>query len=466
MKSRHIFLIIIPVLAALLSSCEDYLVRTPPLESSNESALSTYDGLAAATNAAYAPLYSSNWYGRGFIVTADLKGGNSKASPINTGRFRYEYTWTNNASYTSNLWAAAYQAITRACNVLEYAELLNDPDVDEDDLNQLKGECFFIRALGHFDLVRMYAQPYSFDKNGPGVPIILKTEVDYPTRATVAEVYDRIVKDLEDATGLMSTTPRQGGSQAAMASKNAALALLAKASLYMEEWQDAADYASQVIDGGYVLYDSAACLTVWGQNDQSEVIFEVFGKDGQEYYPGFDEIGYIYSPDGYGDVCATNDLLSLFGDGDVRKQLFMGHASYPGYYWPVKYPGKAHIRENNIPVLRLSEMYLIRAESALKGATGYDPLGDLNAIREHRGLADASSVTLQEIYDERRRELCFEGNALWDLSRTGRSLNRDETEITITEKDNIDIAFPDNRWAMPIPVRETDVNKNLEQNPT
>lgn len=204
---------------------------------------------------------------------------------------------------------------------------------------------------------------------------------------------------------------------------------------------------------------------MWGQDAQSEVIFEVFGKDGQDFYPGFDDIGYIYYPYGYGDVCATDDLVNLFEAGGIRSQLFQYHTSYPAYSWPAKYPGKSHIRENNIPVLRLSEMYLIRAEASLNGATGYNGLSDYNTIRANRGLAAAGSVTLRDIYDERRRELCFEGNQLWDLSRTGRSLDRDENEIRISETNNIDIDFPDYRWAMPLPLNEVTVNKNLEQNP-
>jgi hypothetical protein len=367
------------------------------------------------------------------------------------------------------VWTPAYQAINRVNNVLENADLLDDPEIDQSAIDQIKGECLFIRALSHFDLVRMYAQPYSYAPDSPGVPVMLKSELSYPARVSVEAVYDQIVTDLEDAITLLKVTSRNSGnngSDAAVANRYSAYALLAKVSLYMENWQDAADYATEVIQAGYILYDESNYNDAWGQNSASEVIFEVFGKDGQGYYPGFDEIGYIYEPNGYGDVCATDDLLSLFESGDVRATVFKGHPDYPGYSWPTKYPGKAHIRENNIPVLRLSEMYLIRAEAALNGAAGYDALADYNQIRTNRGLSASAGVDLENIYNERRRELCFEGNQLWDLSRTGRSLDRDENEILISETDNIDINFPDYRWAMPIPQREIEVNPNLEPNPT
>jgi starch-binding outer membrane protein, SusD/RagB family len=455
-------------LTVMLGACEDFLKRTPPLETTTEDVLNTFDGLAAATNAAYAPLYSSQWYGRGFVVTSDLKGGNGKASPINTGRFRYEYTWTNNDSYTSGLWATAYQTITRACNVLEYAGKLDDPSIKKSELDQLMGECFFLRALGHFDLVRMYAQPYTSAPQSLGVPIITKTELSYPKRSTVKEVYDQIVSDLENAISMLQPNPRIGksnGSNKAYATTYSASALLAKVSLYMGNWMDASDYATDVINGGFVLYDTSNYADVWGQNGQSEVIFEVFGKDGQEYYPEFDEIGNIFSPYGYGDVCATDDLLGLYEANDVRLNVFIGNPDYPGFVWPAKYPGKSHLRENNIPVLRLSEMYLIRAEAALNYSTGQNALDDYNLIRTKRGLKAAESVSLSDIYKERRRELCFEGNQLWDLSRTGRGLDRNPNEILISETANIDIPFPDYKWAMPLPAKEKYINKNLEPNP-
>ena len=453
---------------ALFVSCDDALELEPDLENTKILSLSTYAGLEEATLGAYSPLYSSAWYGRAFTVIADLKGGNSKASPNNTGRFRTEYTWTNNTSNTSGLYAIAYKSIVRACNILEYAEILNDPEVEEADLNHLKGESYFIRALSHFDLVRMYAQPYTSAPQSLGVPIITKSELTYPKRNTVAEVYTQINADLDKAISLLNISSKTTtGSAAALANKYTAYALKAKVALYMGEWQIAADLADEVISNGdYTLYTASNYLNVWGQDAQGEVIFEIFGKDGQAFYPGFNDIGNIYYPYGYGDICATDDLLSLFEAGDIRAQLFQYHTEHTAYSWTAKYPGKSHIRENNIPVLRLSEMHLIRAEASLNGATGYNALADYNLIRTNRGLtATTGTVTLSNIYDERRRELCFEGNQLWDLSRTGRSLDRDDVEIRITEVDNIDIDFPDYRWAMPLPLNELTVNKNLEPNP-
>ncbi len=468
MKIKYLTIIVLLVL--LFTSCKDYLEREPKYALNTELALSTFDGLVLATNGAYAPLYAVPWYGRNFVVNGDLLGGNLKGSPMNSGRFREWYAFEINPSTASFLWGPAYFAISRANNVLEYADKLEDPTVDDEELDHIKGECYFIRALAYFDLVRTYGQPYTHNPQSPGVPIVLKTELTFPARNTVAEVYTQINSDLDNAIELMGTSTRAiGNSTRATADRHTANALKAKVALYMEDWQTAADYSNRVISSTlFFMYTPSNYIGVWGINEASEIIFEVCGTTTSEYKINdyYNEIGNIVSPDGYGDLCATEQLLSTFEPNDIRRDLYVQSPEYPGYSWPAKYPGKdGNISVNNIPVLRLSEMYLIRAEATLNGATGYDALNDYNVIRTNRGLTASETVTLQDIYDERRKELCFEGNQKWDLTRTGRSLDRDEAENSTITAANIDIPFPDNRWVMAIPINQLDVNPNLEQNP-
>ncbi len=457
------------ILSLQLVSCDDELEQLPPENLSNELSLSTYDNLLLATNGIYTLLYDDNWYGRDFTVIADLKGGNGKSSPLNSGRFQTDYNWANNQDNTAAFWDEAYYLISRANNVINALVDFEEAGVTQDQLDQLEGEALFLRALAYFDLVRMHAQPYTSDPNSLGVPVVLVTEIAEPARNTVAEVFTQIVADLtlaETKIGNPVFEGRAPADAAGLASLEAVQALLAKVYLYMANWQEAANYATLLINNSnFNLYTAANYNSVWDTDDASEVIFEVYGDATQSSYAGFDAIGYIYDPGGYGDVCASNQLLNLFETGDVRGNLFKTDAGNPGFFWPNKYPGKANIRVNNAVILRLAEMYLIRAEALLNGASvsGVTALADYNAIRTNRGLAAATTVNLSNIYDERRRELCFEGNQLWDLSRTGRSLDRDEAETQISG--DVDIPFPDYRWAMPIPFYELDANSNMEQNP-
>lgn len=458
---------ILLMFSLMITSCEDELEQLPPEQLSNELSLGTYDNLVLATNGIYTQLGGTNWYGRDFTVISDLKGGNGKSSPLNSGRFQTEYNWANSQSESAAVFDNAYNLIARANNVINALEGFEETGVTQAQLNQLDGEAKFLRALAYFDLVRMYAQPYSYDPSSLGVPVVTVTEIASPARNTVGEVYTQIVADLLDAEAKIGALSADGvrgeTNNVSLATKEAVQALLAKVYLYMEDWSGASTYASKVINSSkYSLYTASEYGNVWSTDGASEVIFEVYGSQTETAWGGFNDIGYIYDPSGYGDVCASNQLISLYEAGDVRANLFKTDSDFPGFVWPNKYPGKEELRVNNKVVLRLAEMYLIRAEAALNGAAG-TAVNDYNAVRTNRGLAAVAAVTLSDIYDERRRELCFEGNQLWDLSRTGRGLVRDPAETNIAG--DIDIPFPDYRWAMPIDAFEMDNNPNMVQNP-
>jgi hypothetical protein len=483
MKTKFTFkILVLIVLVSLLAACKkSFLEQLPRLSQSNEISLSTYEGLKNATIGAYALLCSSNWYGAAFVITADLKGGNAKRGPINSGRYVNEYLWNNSASATSLLWDDAYSTIARTNNVINKIDGgFTEAGVTQEQLDEIKGECLFLRALSHWDLVRMYSQPYASGRDNLGVPVVLITENGYPARNTVGEVYDQVVTDLGNAISLLPVTNSRG-SDAAWATKWVATALLAKVHLYMGQWQMAADEATNVINnGGFTLFTAAKYTTwdnggYWGSGGAGdEIIFQVDGSNGNTDNGLWETISYMVNPAGYGDIATSHDLLNLYETGDVRAELFIQPAAYPGEYWTLKYPGRLGANpptEFNTPVLRLSELYLIRAEALLNNAavTGVTALDDYNAIRTQRGLTTASiTPTLDDIYNERRRELCFEGNELFDLARTQRSLTRVDFNGSL----NRDVPFivggtavQNYLWAMPIPQTECDANVNMVQNP-
>ena len=134
-------------------------------------------------------------------------------------------------------------------------------------------------------------------------------------------------------------------------------------------------------------------------------------------------------------------------------------------YFTAKYAGKTGSgipKENNIIVLRLSEMYLNRAEALYNGAhiSGVTAQTDLEAIAAKRG-ATTPSPSATSIFTERRKELAFEGHIAYDYARTKTSLVRTDYDGI----SNKDVPFPSDKWAMPIPKRETDANPNMQQNP-
>ncbi len=463
----------------LFSSCSDFLEKESNLQQTNEITLSTFDGLNKATVAAYGTFYSSNWYGQNFIVCTDLRGGNAKhAKWVDTGRFHTDYFWANTSSSGAfaAVWGSAYAAIARANNVINTIDGgFSELDITTQDLNNVKAECLFIRALSHFDLVRVFAQPYSYKKDGLGVPVVLVTANAKPARDITSTVYQQIVDDLTEAEKIIGKNyTRSGGKDVtAFANIEAIQALLARVYLYMENWQGAADYSTKVINSGkYNMYKESEYLTVWSLDaakEGGEVIFQVYGARGNTGWGNWDVIPWITNPNGYGDVSTSHDLINLFAENDIRGKLFITKDGNADDVWTLKYSGKGSgdskdKQVSNTPILRLSEMYLIRAESLLHGATitGVTALGDYNTILTNRGLSATATVSLSDIMVERRKELNFEGHNAFDLARTQTGLARTDYDGTI----NQNVPFPDNKWALPIPQTEIDANANIEQNPS
>ena len=461
------------IIAGVFSSCGDFLTEEPKLRQSNELTFSSFSGLDQATLGLYSMMQSASWYDGQFILQSELRAGNAK-NPLSisgSGRYRGDTQWNYSESSTSSCWAYAYYTIARCCNVINNLEGKSFEGHTQQELNNLKAEALFMRALCHFDAVITYAQPYTSSPDGLGVPVVTVTEIGQPSRNTTQEVYNQIVADLLEAESIIADDYTRSGvsDPAAVASKGAIQALLSRVYLYMGEWQKCADYATKVINSGkYSLASGNDYLNMFSAQvapARGEYIFEVFGSNKNEYW---DESGWTHLPyitswgngnDGSGDVCATTDLVSLYEEGDIRLKLFEKNEND---YLITKYKGKEGgvPRWTNIPILRLSEVYLNRAEAISKGASvsGASARGDLEAVASKRGATVPSQFN---VFDERRKELMFEGHIVYDYARTGKDLTRTDFDGTV----NKDIKAGDYKWAMPIPKHEMDANPNMQQNP-
>ena len=467
---KKIILGLAVVSAGLFSSCSDFLTEEPILKQSNELTFAEFDNLDKAGAALLAMTQSDSWYDGSFLMQSEMRCGNAKnpTSMPGSGRYRNETQWNFNESSTSPLWAYAYYTIARANNVINNLEGKEVNGVTAQQVNNLKAEALFVRALSHFDLVITYCQPYN-TADTLGVPVVLVTENGKPARSGKKTVYNQVVKDLTEAENLMSDDYTRSGAtdKAAVVSKPAIQALLSRVYLYMEEWQKAADYATKVINSGkynlatgedYVNMFSAATAPAGG-----EIILEVYGSNKNEYWDnsGWTHLSYLTSLDGSGDICATSDLHDLYEDGDIRQQLYKQNEND---WFCVKYVGKegANPRQTNVPIIRLSEMYLNRAEAIINGASvsGVTAEADLKKLATVRN-ATPSAATRAGVFTDRRKELAFEGHIAYDYARTNTSLVRNDFD----EVKNKDVAFPSYMWAMPIPKRELDANENMVQNP-
>ena len=463
------------------------LTKEPPMDQSDELALSTFEGIDGATAGNYRAVIS--WYGASFPLTFDVMCGNGMVGPVNTGRMRMEPAWNYTSTSTMGLWSSAYSAIlgcNKALTAINEGKFSRD-GVSDEQINNIKAENLFLRALAYFDLVRVYAQPYGYIKaNGitgveaMGVPIVLKDDLSArPSRNTVAEVYENlIIPDLVEAERLMSDSYVRAGVKDVVATvtKPVIQALMARVYLHHEDWQLAADYATKVIKNGrFRLLSGDRFVSMWdgsvdvAPQSGSEIIFEVYvsQSDGSRSDLG----DYLTAPEvaggaGYGDVRVSNDLIDLYDATDVRLTgLTKTNSKYPGYRWSTKYPGKnGQLAYNNVPVLRISEMYLIRSEAIYRGATvsGVTAIDDLNRVATNRNAEAYATVTLDNLFEESRKEFLFEGHIFFDMKRLQKSLVRTDYDLDPLMK-NID--FPSYRWALPIPENDILNNKNMDQNP-
>jgi hypothetical protein len=459
MKNIYRKFLSIILLALVAVGCDDKLDIKPAQSLSTDVAISDFAGLSAAIYGAYDGLQSVNYYGRDFVVFPEVRGDNVYLALANSNRFVTDYNYQINALSTQlGLWNVGYAVILRVNNIIAEASKVSDaPQVD---IDQIVGEAYAIRALVHFDLVRTFGVPFGDDNGaGLGVPIKLTSELTEPSRNTVAEVYEQVISDLAQAKTLM--TQDVGPYRI---TDVAADALLARVYLYKGDNANAEASASAVIANTDFSFETDF-ETLWTTSGTTEEIFTVRRVAAETL--GSDNLGQIFNPSGYGDIRVTQDIRDMYEDGDARIDLYYLHTNNEWYV------GK-YLGEGSIPglastkVLRLPEMYLIRAEARAKQNKFALAIDDIDEIRDRAGLdplgAIADGDVLEEVLNERRRELAFEGHRSFDLYRNGLPLERIQCnsglEITtlscVVEEDS-------HLRIYPIPQRELDVNQNMVQ---
>ncbi|PIY10648.1 MAG: hypothetical protein COZ18_05665 [Flexibacter sp. CG_4_10_14_3_um_filter_32_15] len=442
-------------LLATTTSCDDFLDVQPEQSLSDDQVFSSLDAANAAILGMYDRMQTLNYYGRDMIVIPDLMADNTLITTENSGRYidYYSYNVVAQTGTIRDLYTRAYQTIKAANNILASIDNLEASGADNEALrNSIKGEALFGRAMAHFDLVRLIGRPY-IDGNGAnlGVPLVLGFEDEFNGRATVAEIYTQVIADLEAAAPLMSySTPFRISDQAAYA-------LLSRVYLYKGDNQLAIDAANKV--GGFELLQGQAYIDSWTTSGSSEEIFTLrFAADENR---GANNLGDIFIPSGYGDIRPTNDIINTYSQGDARLGFIRPE---DGDDYNFKFGAENSISGLSSPrIIRYAEVLLNRAEAQAKLGNFSAALADVNSLRSARGAAALSSVTVDQVLEERRRELAFEGHRLFDLTRNGRGVTRIENTNLGGAPSEID--FNDPKIILPIPEREIDANPVLEQNP-
>ncbi|MEN8249931.1 MAG: RagB/SusD family nutrient uptake outer membrane protein [Bacteroidota bacterium] len=461
----------IMIVGLVLSCSDEFLELTPQQSVADTDALTNLEDYKSSITGVYNELSYANYYGRYFILVPDVMADDVKQnSQANRAKQYAEYVATVSDVTARDMWTGMYRAIN-ATNQIINADV-SVPESVQDEKDHMVGEAYAVRGLIHFDLVRLFAEHYTYTSGGThlGVPIVTQFDpTAQPTRNSVDEVYTQVIDDMTMAISLMGNS-RSGDTRTL--SVDAVRALLARVYLYKEDWTNAEDLASLVIDPGkYSLVPNGSYFTdLWENDDSNESLFEIAMTENDNR--GSDHLGRMYLLEGYGDYLPSNDVVSLYDPADVRLSVFKTDPLLTGDYAPFrmnKYPDVN--AENNIKVMRLAELYLIRAEARAE-LSGNDAgaRADLDMVKQ-RGLDTAppsteSGQALKDaIFLERRKELCFEGQRLWDLRRKQMDIVR--VQCTSTTVCNIPYTGvqESEKTILPIPQMEQDANPNIEQNP-
>ncbi len=332
------------------------------------------------------------------------------SSTSDPGEF-YINALVDSNQYVNLFWDGGYNVIYGANSILE--GLKNSTTLSEAEASRLKGEALFTRALVHLYLVNLYGD----------IPYISTTayqENSKVSRMPVSRVYEAIIRDLQDAKQLLPeeyiTADR------IRPNKWACAGLLARVYLYAGKWEQAGTEASAVINQK-TLYSLEDNLNNVFLKESQETLWQLSSLSNG--YNTLEATRFIFEEVPPPTVALTQELIGSFGAGDLRLQSWVRAVSdgTQTYYHAFKYKEKTNTvtsMEYSV-VLRLAEIYLIRAEAFARMGDANGATADLNSLHDRADLPNLSvseGDLLDNILHERRVELFTEfGHRFFDLKR-------------------------------------------------
>lgn len=445
--------IMIYMLSALLlvTSCDQWLDVKPYDKISQDELLSSEEGFIKLLNGIYVELNRDMLYGGALTVEMiEIMGGAYVLGTDNSvwGNYRdlasYEYGTQYWRARMNETWNKAYSLILNCNMLLENLEI-TDVTFSDDNYKVIKGEALALRAMLHFDMLRLFGPVYSRNPDQMSIPYYKKYTVTPNEILPASEVAAEIIHDLLEArillandpvrkTGTMMDAPADGSSRF-MYYRNLRLnyyavsALLARASLYFGDDEAAYSYATEVIEAGENgIFPFVDKSLVTGSPDDpdrifsSEIIFALTNSQRntmfKNYYDPSRIPNYVFRMD--------NDLMSniVFGGGattggnqdDYRYRVNWVATGANRYFY--KYSdmvNTGNIRNTMVPMIRMGEMYLIAAESRSSDLNAGLPY--VNILRSNRGVADLQTLTPELLQYEYIRELYGEGQLFFMYKR-------------------------------------------------
>ena len=477
MKRRIITILMI---GGVFAACQkERLEPIPQTSLSDAVAFTTPERALQQVNGLYSSLKAGNFYAGRYQVYQDVRGEEFINLTNNgvTGFLTWNFTQTPTTNEVQNFWAAAYATINRANVVMEG---LGTSPIADNIRRQYIAEAKLIRALSYFSLMQLYARPYT-EAGGtakPGVPLRLKgltsSGNNNLARNTVGEVYDQIIKDLNEAETDLPLTYTTADLNTTRAQRNTAVALKTRVYLSMGR------YASVITEGNKIVPATAPFQAATGVanrlNPSISTTFTTYTSAESIFslpYTALDLPGtqnslnsyYNPGPNGNGDYA-----LNTTGNGIVANTEWKAtdarrafNITQTGQTYLRKWPKNAGTDPDWVPVIRYAEVMLNVAEAEARQGSGVNAraLALVNAVRQRSDatttLAPATQADLiNAVLIERRIELLGEGFRTSDVTRTG---------ANFASKGSVGAYGPSsNLYIWPISNAEMITNKEIKQN--
>lgn len=458
-----------------IGACQKDLETVPKTSIEEEYAFDTPERILGQVNGLYDAMKTGNFLAGRYLINMDIRGDefiNMKSNGF-TGLFVWNHGVNSATPEVENLWILAYSAINKTNLFLKGLEAHADK-VDPVLFAQYKAEAKFVRALCYFDLVVIYAKPYTMTNgSSPGLPLRLKAETTSENndlaRSTVSEVYAQIIKDLDDAEANLPvnyTTPLLNVTRAHVST---AVALKTRVYLSMGKYTEVVKEAEKIVSDNKIANTfihklEPNVITPFTVYTTSESVFSMPMTDGDA--PGTqNQLGFYFNKSPVGGGEYSLNAKGIIADSnwtatDARRTNFIvaGSPSYlKKYNRPAPYT-------DYVPVIRFAETILNYAEAAARTGNSPKAIELLKMIRNRSDAAylfpsaaiDTPDELIKTILTERRIELLGEGFRSLDLLRLG---------MQIPAKGTVNAINPNQtEYIWPIPNSEMLSNKLMTQN--
>ena len=481
--------------SVMMNSCTD-MNLIPESNLSPENFFKSEEDATAAVYGTYSVFTDNDIYNQFWEVLqsqgtddCEWSGGRTTTNLDKNALDKFEYDGNTDLVYSG--WIKHYVAVNRSNFAIENISNMGSEQIRDDVRKRLIGEAKFLRALAYFNLVRIYG----------GVPLVLKqtTSLDglEVPRNTVDECYEQIISDLQEAKSVLPAIGQLQEGYLGRATKGSASARLAKVYLTREDYQNVVKETSEVMQMGYKLWKNYADNFDVEKENGQESIFEIQYKRNTPGVSGSNYNGYYRPPFvningwvGYGDDPVTRNHYECYEEGDLRRDVnvrlytkeeypnMSSNYEFPCYVNKFQDPSPLAVRsqggENNYPILRYSDVYLMRAEALnainTSDAEAYECLNVIRRRAFGPNMNEASAIDIklglskEDFLDiillERRKEFAFEVQRRFDLVRTHKL-----KEAMMAQNPTIGAVVEEKHYLLPIPVTELDANKLLEQTP-